>query len=383
MRVRPALRASFIAAVVGALLLVAACGSTDGGSSGGSHSSGNGSGRSVSVHTGNPSSPVTIQEAGSSLIFPYLQQLTSPLTQKYSNITLSPAAGGSGVGQSEAASGTIDMGGSDAYLTPAQFQQFPGLMNIPIAVSSQAVNFNLKGVSTLNLSGPVLSDIYMSKVTKWNDPSIASLNPGVTLPGQTIVPIRRVDSSGDTFIFTSFLSQTSSAWQNGPSLGTTVTWPAVPGELAESGNPGMVSGLKATPGSIAYVGISVESDALQAGMGEASLKNKAGKFVKSDATTVAAAVEAGAKAGIPNNLAASLIYQPGNESYPIVNYEYLVVQSKQSDPNQALALRTFFVWAIDPNGGATESNLAAVNFQPLPTSVLSAVKKQINRIGAS
>ena len=378
MRVSPALRASFIGAVVGALLLVAACGSSPSAST----PTPSPGGSSVSVHTGNPASPVTIQEAGSSLIFPYLQQLTSPLTQKYSNITLSPAAGGSGVGQSEAASGTIDMGGSDAYLTPAQFQQFPGLMNVPIAVSSQAVNFNLKGISTLNLSGPVLADIYMGKVTKWNDQSIASMNPGVTLPDQTIVPIRRVDSSGDTFIFTSFLSQTSSAWQNGPSLGTTVTWPAVPGELAQSGNPGMVTGLKATPGSIAYVGISVESDALQAGLGESSLKNKAGKFVKSDATTVLAAVQAGAKAGIPDNLAASLIYQPGDQSYPIVNYEYLVVQSKQTDPNKALALRTFFVWAIDPNGGATESNLAAVNFQPLPTAVIPAVKKQINRIQA-
>ena len=379
MRASPALRASFIAAVVGALLLVAACGSGNNGTSSGNHPSG--SSNAVNVHTGNPSSPVMIQEAGSSLIFPYLQQLTSPLSQTYSNITLSPAAGGSGVGQSEAASGTIDMGGSDAYLTPAQFQQYSGLMNIPIAVSSQAVNFNLKGVSTLNLSGPVLAGIYMGKVTKWNDPSIAGLNPGVTLPDQTIVPIRRVDSSGDTFIFTSFLSQTSSPWQNGPSLGTTVTWPAVPGELAESGNPGMVSGLKATPGSIAYVGISVESDALQAGMGEAALKNKAGKFVKSDQTTVLAAVNAGSHS-IPGNLAASLIYMPGDQSYPIVNYEYLIVQSRQTDPGKALALRTFFVWALDSNGGATESNLAAVNFLALPGSVVPSVKKQINRIQA-
>jgi phosphate transport system substrate-binding protein len=324
---------------------------------------------------------VTLQEAGSSLIFPYLQQLTSGLTQKYSNITLSPAAGGSGLGQSEAASGTIDMGGSDAYLTPAQFQQYAGIMNIPIAISSQAVNFNLKGVSTLNLSGSVLAQIYMGKITNWNDQAIASLNPGATLPNQTIVPIRRVDSSGDTFIFTSFLSQTNSAWESGPSLGTTVTWPAAPGELSENGNPGMVNGLKATPGGIAYVGISVEQTALQSGLGEAALKNKAGQFVKPDATTVQAAVAAGSKS-IPSNLAASLIYEGGAQSYPIVNYEYLVVQSKQSDPNKALAIRTFLVWAISSTGGAQQSNLDAVSFQPLPTSVLPAVEKQINKISA-
>lgn len=379
MRPSPALRASFIAAVVGALLLVAACGSSGSGSSSGNHPSG--SSGSTKVKTGNPTSPVTLQEAGSSLIYPYLQQLTSPLKAKYPNITLSPAAGGSGVGQSEAASGTIDLGGSDAYLTPAQFQQYPGLMNVPIAISSQAVNFNLKGISTLNLSGDVLAQIYEGKITNWNDQAIAKLNPGITLPNQTIVPIRRVDSSGDTFIFTSFLSQTNSAWQNGPSLGTTVTWPSVPGELAESGNPGMVNGLKATPGGIAYVGISAESDALQAGAGEASLQNKAGKFVKPDTTTVQAAVQAGAKS-IPSNLAASLIYLPGAQSYPIVNYEYLILQSKQTDPNKALAIRSFLDWSISPDGGASESNLAAVNFQPLPTSVVPAVDKAINKIQA-
>ncbi|MGH7922168.1 MAG: phosphate ABC transporter substrate-binding protein PstS, partial [Candidatus Dormibacteraceae bacterium] len=325
MRVSPAIRASFVAAIVGALLLVAACGSPGTGSS--NNNSGSSQKKATSVKTGNPPTPVTLQEAGSSLLFPYLQQLTSPLTQKYSNITLSPAAGGSGTGQAEAISGTIDMGGSDAYLSPAQFQQDAGLMNVPIAISSQAVNFNLKGVSSLNLTGNVLAQIYEGKITNWNSSAISSLNPGVTLPNETIVPIRRVDSSGDTFIFTSFLSATNSAWSNGPSLGTTVAWPAVSGELSFSGNPAMVQGLMATPGSIAYVGISVEQTALQAGLGEGALQNKSGKYVKPDATTVLAAVAAGAKS-IPANLAASLIYEPGAQSYPIVNYEYLIIQSK-------------------------------------------------------
>lgn len=376
MRLRPALRASFTAIVVSAVLLVAACGSSPSSSATATPSPG---GSASTVKTGNPSSPVTLTQAGSSLMYPYLQQMVSPLQQKYSNITLSPGAGGSGVGQSEAASGTIDMGGSDAYLSPAQFQQYPGLMNIPIAISSQAVNFNIKGTSSLNLSGNVLAGIYQGKITKWNDQAIASLNPGVTLPANTIVPIRRVDSSGDTFIFTSFLSQTNSSWANGPSLGTTVTWPAVPGELAVSGNPAMVQTLSATPYSIAYVGISVEAQALQAGLGQAALQNKAGKFVKPDATTVNAAVEEGSKS-IPANLAVSLIYQPGAQSYPIVNFEYIIVQSKQTDANKGLAIRTFLVWAIDPNGGATESNLAAVNFQPLPQSVIGPVHTAINKI---
>lgn len=380
MRVRPALRASFMATIVAVLLAVAACGSSGGGgSTSGNHQSGSGSG--TSVHTGNPSSPVTIMQAGSSLMYPYLQQMPSQLKAKYPNITLSPAAGGSGAGISQAAAGTINLGASDAYLSPAQFQQYPGLMNIPVAVSSQSVFFNLKGVTTLNLSGSVLAQIYLGKITKWNDPAIASLNQGVTLPDQTIVPIRRVDSSGDTFIFTSFLSQTNKDWENGPSLGTTVTWPGVPGELAENGNPGVLQGVQTTPGGIGYIGISIQAQALQAGLGQAALQNKAGKFVKPDQATVNAAVEEGAKKP-PANLAVSLIYQPGAQSYPIVNFEYMIVQSKQQDANMALALRTFLVWLIDTNGGASQDNLAAVNFEPMPQSFINPVKSAINKIQA-
>ncbi|MGH7918849.1 MAG: substrate-binding domain-containing protein, partial [Candidatus Dormibacteraceae bacterium] len=163
--------------------------------------------------------------------------------------------------------------------------------------------------------------------------------------------------------------------------GTTVAWPAVSGELSFSGNPAMVQGLTATPGSIAYIGISVEQTALQAGLGEAALQNKSGKYVKPDATTVLAAVAAGAKS-IPANLAASLIYEPGAQSYPIVNYEYLIIQSRQTDANKALAIRTFLTWAISPTGGATEANLGSVDFQALPEAVLPAVDKAINKIQA-
>lgn len=381
MRFSPALRAPFNAALVGVVLFVAACGSagnSTGGSANNNHQSGSGS---TTVKTGNPSSPVTIQEAGSSLMFPYLQQMPSQLKAKYPNITLAPAAGGSGAGISQAAAGTINLGASDAYLTPAQFQQYTGILNIPAAVSAQGVFFNLPGISSLNLSGNVLAQIYMGKITKWNDTAIAKLNSGVTLPSTTIVPIRRVDSSGDTFSFTSFLSQTNQAWANGPALGATVTWPAVRGELAVSGNPAMVQSAKATPGGIAYIGVSVEAQALQAGLGQASLQNRAGKFVKPDQQTISSAVEEGAKQ-VPANLAVSLIYQPGAQSYPIVNLEYMIVLSHQTNADMALALRTFLVWLIGTSGGASESNLAAVNFQPMPKSFINPVKQHINKIQA-
>ncbi|HUE59505.1 MAG TPA: phosphate ABC transporter substrate-binding protein PstS [Acidimicrobiales bacterium] len=336
---------------------------------------------SVTPTTGNPTAATTLSESGSSLLYPFLQLLETPLTQKYSNVTLAPSAGGSGKGISDAIAGTVQMGGSDAYLSNSQLSANPGLMNIPIAVSSQAVNYNLPGITNLKLTGDLLAKIYQGQLTKWNDPSIASLNPGVTLPSTTIVPVRRVDSSGDTFLFTSFLSATNTAWSNGPAFGTTVTWPAAPGELTASGNPGMVQTCKATPGCVAYIGISAESTAQSSGLGEAMLQNKAGNFLLSSASTVNAAVQAGS-GGIPANLAVSLIYEPGAQSYPIVNFEYIIVKNKQSSANTALAIADFLTFAIDPNGGSSPTYLSKENFVALPSIVIPKVNTAIASISS-
>ncbi len=299
--------------------------------------------------TANPTSSATLTESGSSLLYPYLQELVTPLSAAFPNIKLQPAAGGSGKGISDAIAGTVNMGGSDAYLSAAQVKQNPGLLNIPVAVSSQAVDYNLPGVTTpLKLTGDVLAQIYMGGITKWNDPKITALNPGVNIPATTIVPVHRSDSSGDTFIFTSFLTATNTAWNNGPNLGTTVTWPSVGGELTASGNPGMVQTCKGTPGCIAYVGISAQSSATSAGLGEAMLKSKNGEWTTPSTADVLNAVN-NSTGNVPANLAASLIYAPGANSYPIVNFEYLIVKQSQSDANTAGAIRTFLSWTISPD----------------------------------
>jgi phosphate transport system substrate-binding protein len=331
------------------------------------------------MRTGNPSSAVTINEAGSSLLYPYLQELVTPLKTAYPNITLAPAAGGSGKGIADVISGTVNIGGSDAYLSNSEIAANPGLMNIPIVVSSQAVNYNLPGIKNLRLTGDVLAQIYSGKITKWNDSAITSLNPGVNLPGTTIVPVRRVDSSGDTFLFTSFLSATNTTWSNGPAFGTTITWPPVSNEVTANGNPGMVQTCSATPGCVAYVGISAESSALAANLGEAELKNQSGSFLQPTATTVTAAANAGST-NVPSNLAQSLIYQPGADSYPIVNFEYIIVKDSQSSSDVALAIRTFLVWAASPTGGSNPTYLAKDQFQALPSSVVAKAAPVISKI---
>jgi phosphate transport system substrate-binding protein len=333
--------------------------------------------------TGNPTAAVTLSESGSSLLLPFLQELVAPLTTKYSNITLAPAGGGSGKGISDAIAGNSVLGGTDAYLSPAQLSANATLANIPVAVSAQGVWFNLPGIKSLKLSGAVLAKIYSGTITKWNDAAIAALNSGVTLPATTIVPLVRQGSSGDTFLFTSFLSATSPAWSSGPGFGTTVPWPKVTGEGSASSNPGMVAACKA--GCIAYVGVSASTAATTAGLGQAMLQNKAGSFLLPTPTTIAAAVTAGA-ASIPANLALSLIYEDGAQSYPIVNFEYLVVNTKQSSSDLALAVRTFFQWTIDPNGGSTAAFLGKENFVALqtsvPASVFSAIQAKIASISS-
>ncbi len=334
--------------------------------------------KSKTLPIGNTTSAVTLNEAGSTLIYPYLQVLAPQFNHTYNNITLSPAGGGSGLGISEAAGKLLQMGGSDAYLSPAQALQYPSLLNIPIAISAQAIDYNFPNApSYLHFSGNVLAQIYEGKITNWDAPQLAKLNPGITLPNLKIVPVRRLDSSGDTFIFTSLLTATNKAWANGPANGTTVTWPAVSDELTAEGNPGMIQVCQANPGCIAYIGVSVENTAIEGGLKEGMLQNRAGKYVLPVQANIEAAVAASAK-HTPSDLRQSLIYSSGKNSYPIVNFEYLMIQKKQPNAQTAKAIRTFITWAVKK--GASSGNLSAVDFVALPKNVLPKVEAAINKI---
>lgn len=333
----------------------------------------------ANMATANPTAPVTVTEAGSSLLYPYLEQITPGLTTAYSNVKLSSAAGGSGAGIADAINGTTDLGGSDAYLSPSEFSGNPGLLNIPIVVSSQDVDYNLSGITGLKLSGDVLAQIYEGKITSWNNPAITALNPGVTLPDEPIVPVRRSDSSGDTFLFTSYLSKTNPTWSSTVSYNTKVNWPSVSNEKDADGNSGMVQTCGATPGCIAYIGISSQAKALAAHLSPAELENASGAYISNSPSSVLAAVSAGTTS-LPANLAQPLIYEPGADAYPIVNFEYIVVKTSQSSSSTAQAIRDFLAYAISPTGGSSPTNLAAEQFQALPSSAIGPVESAIASI---
>jgi phosphate transport system substrate-binding protein len=320
----------------------------------------------------------TLTETGSTLLYPLFNLWSGGYSTKYSSMTVNTAGTGSGTGISSAENGTVDIGASDAYLSPSVATANPDLKNIPLAISAQIVAYNVPGVlSHLKLTGKVLSQIYQGQVTKWNASQIASLNPGVTLPSIPIVTLHRSDSSGDTFLFSTYLSKTDpSGWGDKIGFNTTIPWPAAPGALGETGNSGMVSGCKATPGCVAYVGISYLTQALQAGLGYASLQNAKGQYeVPTPATIGAEAASFVSKT--PANGTISLIYGPANGGYPIINYEYAIVSTHQSSSSSAKNIRSFLEWAVNTKYGANNSYLSQVNFQPLPSKVEGQTVKQI------
>ena len=320
-------------------------------------------------------------ETGSSLLYPLFNLWVPAYTQRYSGVQITTQSTGSGTGISQSVSGLAQIGASDAYLSNALAKQHPNMLNIPLAISSQMVNYNVPGLNGdhLKLSGPVLAAIYQGKITKWNDPRIAGINQGVSLPNKTIVPIHRTDGSGDTFIFTQFLSDSDPGWGGSLSFGTSVSWPSVSGGIGAVGNQGMANTLRQTPYSVAYIGISFKQAIAQNQLGEAKLENRAGSFVLSDGQTVQAAAN-GQVEKTPANERISLIFLPGAQSYPIINYEYAIVDSRQRDAATASELKRFLNWAISTDGGNAASFMDKVSFVPLPDRIRSLSKAQIDKI---
>jgi phosphate transport system substrate-binding protein len=239
------------------------------------------------------------------------------------------------------------------------------------------VNYNVPGISKpLDLNGTVLAQIYTGKITTWNNAAIAKLNPGVSLPSMKIVTLHRADSSGSTFLFTSYLNaQDPSAWPSS-NVNTTITWPSTPGALAETGSGGMVTGCGTTKGCIAYIGISYLAKTQAAKLGTASLANGAGKFTQPTSSAISAALAS--FSALPSNGAEPLINSSAAAGYPIINYEYAIVKKTQGSAAEATAVKAFLNWIIKT--GDTSTYLSAVGFEPLPAGTASAATTLINSI---
>lgn len=342
---------------------------------------------------------ITLNETGSTLLYPLFNQWIPDYAKVAPDVTLTAAATGSGAGEEAALAGKVSIGASDAYLSDKVASQNPNILDIPLAISAQTINYNLPGLNGANIKidGPTLAAIYSGTVTQWDDPAIKAINPGVTLPHQTIIPVRRAEGSGDTFIFTQFLDfatetgvgepgydatmsgtniGTVIAW---PNVGTTISWPNVAAEKTATGNDGLVQTLAATPYSIGYVGISYADQVTKAGLGTAMVKNQDGKFLLPTPQSIAHAA-ARLDPRTPSYERITLIFAPGDDSYPLINYEYAIVSKKQPDAATADALRTFLLWSISEIGGNSAKYLKPVGFIPLPDFIRGLSEAQIAEI---
>ncbi len=248
------------------------------------------------------------------------------------------------------------------------------VLHIPTVMGAVAVIYNVEGVRTgLRLTADVLADIFLGRLTHWNDPRIVQLNAGVTLPNQRITVVRRSDASGTTFIFTDYLSAVSEAWRTGPSRGTAVAWPS-PGNVGARGNEGVSAQVGQIPGAIGYVEL---SHAIINRMDTVSLRNRAGNFVApSVAATTAAA--AGLAREIPADMRASLVNSPGANAYPIVGLTWIIVYRDQTDLAKATAIVDFLRWAV------VERNLEPfaeeLHYAPLAQELIDRVREQLRTL---
>jgi len=323
---------------------------------------------------------VTLVETGSTLLYPLFNVWASEYAKTHLGVRIITAATNSSVGIEQAITGAAHIGTSDAYMSDAQVKQNPQIINVPMAISAQTVNYNVPDLNTANLKfdGPVLAGIYTGKIRTWDDKAIAALNSGLKLPHNDIVPIHRAEGSGDTFVFTQYLTFSTPSWENSQGFGTTIKWPPVPGGLEASGNPGMVEKVEQTPYSIGYVGVSFYADIAKAKLGTAALKSYSGEFLLPTAESIAAAAAAlGPRT--PPDQRLTLVNAPGPNAYPLINYEYAIASTKQTNPAIAPALRKFLLWAVAPSE-TNQVYLDEAHFIALPAHIWVLSHDQIEMI---
>jgi phosphate transport system substrate-binding protein len=275
---------------------------------------------------------------------------------------------GSGGGQKSILDGTVDFGASDGPMSDENLAKAPGkILHIPTVAGADVVTYNLPGNPMLQLDGPTIADIFLGKISKWNDAKIAAQNPGAKLPASDIAVVHRSDGSGTTFIFVDYLSSISKEWETAVGRGTAVKWPTGQGA---KGNEGVMEQVKQMPGAIGYVELVY---AIQQKLPYASVKNLAGNYIVPSIESVTAAL---ATAKIPEDFRFSMVNPPGEKAYPIAGTTWLLVYQKQANAEKGKKLVEFLKWA-ETEGQAMA---APLNYSRLPEELCRRVLKEIDSI---
>ena len=320
---------------------------------------------------GRTEGPVQLNGAGASFPYPLYTKWLAEYKKVKPQVTIDYQSIGSGGGIKGITEQTLDFAGSDAPMTDEELSKAPGpILHIPTVAGAVAITYNLPDLgATLKLTPEVLAGIFLGEIKKWNDQRLVAINPGVRLPDQNIVVVHRSDGSGTTNIFTDYLSNVSPTWKEKVGKGTSVQWPT---GVGAKGNEGVAGQVRQTPGAIGYVELAY---AIQNRLPYAELRNAAGKFVAPSLETTTAAM-AGAAAKMPADMRVSIVNAPGENSYPIAGYTYLLVYKNQKDQAKGKALAEYLWWAIhDGQKYATE-----LLYAPLPSNVVQLAEAKIKEI---
>ena len=314
------------------------------------------------------SAQMMINGAGATFPYPIYSKWFDAYAKVDPSVRFNYQSIGSGGGQKQILSQTVDFGASDGPMSDDNLAKAPGkLLHIPTVAGADVVAYNLPGNPKLKLDADTIAGIFLGQVKKWNDPKIAALNAGVNLPDQEIVVVHRSDGSGTTYIWTDYLSKTSPEWKTKVGTNTSVNWPT---GIGGKGNEGVAGQVKQTPGALGYVELIY---AVQNKMPYADVKNSAGEFVTPTLESITAAL---ATAEIPDDFRFSMTNAPGKEAYPIAGATWLLVYQQQKDPAKGKKLVEFLKWAAKDG----EKMAKDLNYAPLPESVQQRVLKRIDEI---
>jgi phosphate transport system substrate-binding protein len=309
--------------------------------------------------------------AGASFPYPLYSKWTSAyLAKAGQRINYQPS--GSGAGVKQLADGTVDFGASDSPMTDAEMAsaKYGAILHIPTTLGAVVVTYNLPGVTQpLRMTPDVVADIFLRKITKWNDPRLAASNTGVALPAKDILVVHRSDGSGTTFVFTDYLSKVSPAWASGPGKGKAVSWPA--GTIGGRANEGVAAQVQQTENAVGYVELAY---AAQNRMPAVIIRNAAGNFVTPTIESITAAA-----AGVADTLASGSDYRisianaPGAAAYPISSFSWILIYQKPPDAAKGRTLVDFLKWAVTEG----QQYSADLHYAPLPQKIVDGVQQKL------
>ncbi|MBX5452017.1 MAG: phosphate ABC transporter substrate-binding protein PstS [Thermogemmatispora sp.] len=311
--------------------------------------------------------------AGSTFDFPLFSKMFTEYAQIGCHVQVNYQSVGSGAGKTQFLQQTVDFGASDGPMTDeelAKSQNGP-ILHIPVTIGAEAISYNLTsvpGTQHVRFTGPLLADIYLGKVTSWDDPRLKQLNPDVSLPHQAITVIHRSDGSGTTAIFTKYLATVSEAWASQVGAGSTVNWPV---GVGAKGNEGVAAAVRTTAGAIGYIELAyVLKNNMQYGL----VQNRDGAFTQPSLETAKA--DAANATNIPADLRFYIVNEPGKDSYPITGYSWVLVYQNQRDPSRGEALANLLWWMVH-DGQRYAPDLAYV---PLPETIVQRDEAQIKKM---